>query len=187
MLEFREQIEKEVPRDDAADFGEQMILYSLIRAIKPNIVVEVGTHKGMTSLYMAHALYDNGIGVLHTCDPFEWGQQGNFRKFPELEKLIKFYPIKGEELDVDEIDILFLDGYHEYEYVERELKHFIPRLSEKGIIIFHDCKGDKPGGEVGVNTAIRDAGLSTVLIPTENYIRIYCKDDDINLYSNNKT
>jgi len=41
------------------------------------------------------------------------------------------------------------------------------------MIVFHDCYKDNES--VGVNEAIKDAGLKTVLIPSYNYMRIYCK------------
>ena len=173
MLEFIEQIDKEIPTDDAADFGERLLLYSLIRSIKPEVVVETGTHKGLTALYMAQALYDNEFGLLYTCDPNEWGAKGNIRKFPELEKRIKYFEGKGKDMEVDgKIDFLFVDSEHEKEVVIGEMEHFLPQLSERAIVVFHDCAGDV--GYVGVNAAIKELGLKTIILPTFNTMRIYC-------------
>ena len=55
MLEFREEIDKKIPTDDAADIGERMLLYSIIVSIKPKVVVETGTHRGLTALYRSQA------------------------------------------------------------------------------------------------------------------------------------
>ena len=175
MLEFIERINKEIPEDDAAEFGERMLLYSLIRAVKPKVAVETGTHKGLTALYMAHALYDNGIGKLFTAEPNQemWGARGNFRKFPELESRIKYCEVKGKDMEVEgKIDFAFIDSEHEKEVVIGEMEHFLPLLSEKAIVVFHDCAGDV--GNVGVNAAIEELGLKTVILPTFNTMRIYC-------------
>jgi predicted O-methyltransferase YrrM len=154
-----------------------MLLYWMIREFKPVNVIETGTHRGLTSLYMAQALYDNGVGHLTTADPFdEWGQVGNFRKFPELEKLITFRNIKGEDmlLDQENIDFAFIDGFHEEEVVTPEIETLLPRLNGRAIVVFHDCWYSNWGG---VNEACEKAGLHTVWLPTKNALRLYSKHE----------
>src|SRR5256884_4232168 len=41
----------------------------------------------------------------------------------------------------DLIDLLFIDGDHEYEAVRRDFEDWSPHLREGGIIIFHDTNG----------------------------------------------
>ena len=174
MLEFIDEIEKQIPRDDTADFGEQMLLYSLIRATQPETVVETGTHKGMTALFMAQGLHDNDFGVLYTAEPNQsmWGAKGNFRKFPELENRIIYFEGMGKDMEVDgKIDLLFVDSEHEKEVVMGEMEHFMPQLSENAVVVFHDCGGDNE--RVGVNAAIKELGLNAVILPTVNTMRIY--------------
>lgn len=177
MLKFIELIEKEVPQDDSADIGEKMFLYGLIRGINPSVVVETGTHRGKTSLYMAQALYDNeGDGHLHTADPFDWGARGNFRKIPELEKLITFYDKPGKDVKVKEIDLLFIDGFHEKEHALDEFNAHKDNLTENAIVVFHDCHyGAEPNADV--NGAVEELGIKTVYIPSVNRMRIYEKSE----------
>ena len=87
-MKYEELIIKEVPQDDSTALEEKMILYNEIKKLKPNVVLETGTHRGLTSLYMLHAIWENKFGHLYTADPFEWGAKGNFRKFPELEAFV---------------------------------------------------------------------------------------------------
>lgn len=175
MLSFLDKMYVEVPTDDSADFGEQLFLYSLIRATKPKVIVETGTHKGLTTLFMAHALYDGQIdGHVHTCDPFPWDQLGNFRKFPELEKFITFYPIRGDAMEVQNIDLLFIDGFHEKEEVLSEWNNFKDKLSDEAVVIFHDC-GYPHGLTCDPNGALKELGLTTIWLPTKNSLRIYAK------------
>jgi len=56
----------------AMDDGEAEVLYALVRAIKPNICLEIGTHRGFSTNYIIQALKDNGFGHLWTTDPFEY-------------------------------------------------------------------------------------------------------------------
>lgn len=165
----------EIPKDDSTDIGEKYFLYGLIRSINPRVVVETGTHKGLTSCYMAAALLDNGKGYLITADPFEWGQRGNFAKFPELP--ITYYQIPGKDLKVPNIDFLFIDGFHEKQEVLDEVKALFPQLSPLAMVVFHDCHPSE-GPDADVEGAIKELGLKAVLIPSVNRMRIYCNENN---------
>ncbi|MEV6606500.1 class I SAM-dependent methyltransferase [Kutzneria sp. NPDC051319] len=41
------------------------LLYSLVRAIRPEVVVEFGTSYGISTLHLAAAVHDNGIGHVY--------------------------------------------------------------------------------------------------------------------------
>jgi len=172
-LAFVDKIEKDVKQEDSASFEEKLVIYSLIRAIKPEVCIETGTHFGKTALYIAHALYDNKKGHLWTVDPnehFASEAVRYFNRYPELKKFITFQKIKGEDLKVKDIDFAFIDSFHEKEVVMGEIKNLFPRLSKHAIVIFHDCSLKV---ENMVNEAIKEAKLKTVWIPTQNRIRIY--------------
>lgn len=176
-MERFDKFHKEIPSDDSTSEGEKMILYSLIRELKPETVIETGTHRGLTSVYLAQALVDNGKGVLHTCDPNdEWGQVGNFRKFPEIVGIVTFYRKMGSQMlreDIDTpIDFAFIDGFHGRMDVIPEIKALLPLLSENAVVVFHDCW---PLNESdGVNEACAEMGLHSVWLPTKNAMRVYC-------------
>lgn len=172
--ELEEKIIREVPADDSTSHGEKMLLYWLIRNLKPKNVVETGTHKGLTTCYIAAALKDNGIGHITTCDPTEqWHQRGNFAKFPELMDIITFKAVRGDQLEVEQpVDFFFCDGYHGIQDVLEEIDHFFPKLSKSCVVVFHDCWY---GNTDGVNEAIEARGLKTIWLPTKNAIRIYSK------------
>lgn len=176
-LKFGEQIFKDVPADDSTSMGEKMLLYWMIRDMKPKIVLETGTHRGLTSLVMAHALYDNGEGHLHTADPFDWGAPGNFSKIPELSEYITYYKEPGRDTvnRLEKIDFVFIDGYHEFDDVVPEIKNLLPGLNTRAVVVFHDCWY---GNTDGVNEAMESMGLHSVWLPTKNAIRIYSKHED---------
>lgn len=178
MLDFQKEIESSIKDDDSATIGEKMFLYGLIRAIKPEIVLETGTHRGKTTLYMAQALHDNNKGIIFSCDPnIEWEQERNFSLFPELKNRIVFKQIKGENWGSEfldkKIDLFFCDGFHGKDDVLGELDVFLPLLSETGVIVFHDCDINEQNDTVGVNYAIKYRGLKNVFINSDNRMRIY--------------
>lgn len=170
FLRFAEEIDK-IDNTDSTGLDHKLFLYSLIRGCRPEVCVEIGTNRGKTSLYMAHALYDNGRGELHTCDPVDYDQETTFSKFPQLSRYIHFHQKKGVDLDIDSIDFIFVDGFHEYEAVTEEIEYFLPRLTKEGLMVFHDCGGDNK--TVGVNKAIEDARINAVWIPMSGKLRLY--------------
>ena len=54
--------------DNMAYFGRRIGWYALVRVLKPNVVVETGTEKGLGSIVIAEALIKNGNGQLFTID-----------------------------------------------------------------------------------------------------------------------
>ena len=177
--EFIDLVEKEVTQESSTSFEEKIILYSLIRSLKPEVIVETGTHRGKTTLYMAQAVIDNEKGLIHTLDPFEWGAVGNFRKFPEHEKVIKYYPIKGIDCPLESFDFIFIDGFHTPSEVEAEIKALIPKLKKGGVAVFHDTypsDANLPFEPENVTASIAKCGLTTVQLNTQCGMRIYAKD-----------
>ena len=54
--------------DSEISFGRRLGWYAIIRALKPSVVVETGTEKGLGSVVIAEALLRNGSGRLITID-----------------------------------------------------------------------------------------------------------------------
>lgn len=69
---------------------ERYKLYSYVKKLKPNIVLELGTGIGGSTYYMASALKENNNGVIYTCDPFKGPSNVFIQKF----KGIMFYEKK---------------------------------------------------------------------------------------------
>lgn len=175
-MKYKDQIDIEIPKDDSASEGEKMLLYWLIRELKPKVVIETGTHKGLATLYMAHALVDNGQGHITTYDPFEWNQLGNFAKFLELMPYITYKQLPGKDMTEQQIDFAFIDGFHGFKDVFDEIRVLMPRLAKNAIVIFHDCWPTETGG-IDVNGAIESFGLKNVWLPTTNAMRIYTHEN----------
>jgi predicted O-methyltransferase YrrM len=167
--ELEARIISEIPSDDSTSLEEKHILYNEIVESKAKVIVEIGTHKGLTTCYLGAAAKVTG-GHVYTYDPNdEWCQRPNINKFPELP--ISVFIQKGTDCQVEDIDFLFCDGFHEKVYVLEEIDHFLPRLKDGAIIYFHDTAGsniscDVPG-------AINERGLTVKYLGTQNGMAKY--------------
>lgn len=173
LEKLQDRINAEFPTDDTTSLEEKMILHDAILKLKPKAVVETGTHRGLTTMYMLCALADNREGHLWTADPFEWGAYGNFAKFEETHPYVTYRQIRGIELsdEVDGIDFMFIDGFHEKHEVLAEIDALFPKLNEGAHVYFHDTNGsndycDVPG-------AIDERGLKVEYLKTLNGMAHY--------------
>jgi predicted O-methyltransferase YrrM len=170
--------------DNAVQKEEGLLLHALVRACKPKIAVETGSHFGVSSAYIALALRENSFktndlpfnepkkGHLWTCDIQDLGAATNLLPFSDW---VTFKVCKGIELPIPgKIDFLFIDGNHEDFEVIGEFNYFKPHLSENAVVVFHDChEPSDPKTPPQVNAGIKKLGIKTVLIPSLNRMRIY--------------
>jgi predicted O-methyltransferase YrrM len=116
------------------------LLYALVRALKPRLVVETGTFSGISSTYIARAMKENGRGQLITCeiDPLvHQNARGRFRA-AGLSTMIDCR--LGSSLDLkihDQIDLLYCDSDLKVRGVE--VRRFLPNLNPFGLILMHDA------------------------------------------------
>lgn len=116
-------------------------LYAVTRLLKPQNVLETGTHWGIGATYIGHAIKDNGHGFLQT---LEFNNE-NFIKADErlhkqgLEKYATTYLLdvsKVEANNITKYDLIFLDTEPQTRF--SELEKFYPMLNEGGYIFIHD-------------------------------------------------
>lgn len=109
-------------------------LYLMSYFMKPKVVVELGTHHGVSMLYLIEGYADADF---YTVD-----------KNPEAGALLKNTKAKifiGDSADIasklpNEIDFLFEDTDHKYNTLSREFKAYLPKMRRGGVILFDDMK-----------------------------------------------
>ena len=140
--------------------GDRRALYSLVRAAKPRNVLEVGTHIGASTLFIALALEANSNGgrvttvdVADVNDPVRgaWRSVGTRmppRAFAEELKCahcIQFVTRDSVQFlatTTEEFDFIFLDGDHSADTVYREVAASLKRLRPGGLVLLHDFYPD---------------------------------------------
>lgn len=159
-------------RDElSADKGELYFLYGLVRALKPNVCLEVGTHKGTSTWYIANALEDNQKGSLVTVDPFDYDNTKNrLSVYPRTTYIAE----RGDKIQMPEkIDFVFLDGLHDVDTVDKELQNILPQLNKDAIIAFHDAQDEPSNHKIGVQAAIKKHKLVTTYLPSVYGMTLY--------------
>lgn len=161
-------------RDELAlDPPEGEILYDLVIEKKPKVALEIGTHRGVSTTYIASALKEIGSGHLHTTDPVDYGQERDFDN--ELRDFVTFYYKMGKDMEINGIDFAFIDGFHTNDDVLPEIKNLLPLLNKGAVVVFHDAQDEPTNWEIGVNAAIKESGIlkKCRYVDTRHGLQIY--------------
>ena len=154
------------------------LLYSLIRAVRPKTVVEFGMSFGISTLHLAAAVRDNGVGRVVTTELSASKAAAARRTFAEtgLDDVITV--LEGDALETlpahtaDGVDFVLLDGWKElYLPVLRLLE---PNLAPGTLVVGDDAtfKSVQPYLDY-----VRDPanGYQSVLFPVEDGMEISCR------------
>lgn len=111
--------------------------WDILTAEAYGIYVEVGTFHGASACAAAQK-----ADVVHTIDIFDWQ--------PKVFNSDKILFFKGTSVDFavrddagatrlrDKIDVLFIDGSHEYDSVKKDCESLVPLVKKGGTVMFHD-------------------------------------------------
>jgi len=133
----------------------------LIDAARPRTVLELGTHNGFSFFAMAEAARRLGLPTrLTAIDSWLGDDQAGFygeevfsevsaiaqRDYPGVTRLIRgYFADEAEQIEDGSIDLLHIDGRHGYDDVRADYELYRGKLSERGVVIFHDTHEFQPG------------------------------------------
>jgi hypothetical protein len=125
--------------------------------------VEIGVYEGSSALVLARALPVDA--VLHLIDPFVdsrglaagWrGSAWATRRVIERAvrqrggPTVRWHVERSEQAGrvwADPVDLVFIDGDHALETCRLDWELFSRWVTPGGVVVFHDARQDKPGGE----------------------------------------
>ncbi|TSC59342.1 MAG: hypothetical protein Greene041662_562 [Candidatus Peregrinibacteria bacterium Greene0416_62] len=131
---------------------ESSLLYHLAKRCTGNgVIVEIGSWKGKSTVCLAQGSRD-GAGVqVHAIDPFTGSSEhGDVFTFPEFQRNIAHSGIASlvtphQKISKEAalgwtkpIELLWIDGAHEEEFVRLDYTLWSPHLVPGGVIAFHD-------------------------------------------------
>jgi hypothetical protein len=121
------------------DDVESEITYLLIRAFRPETVVEVAPDRGWSSTWMLRALRDNGHGHLFSYDLVDYAT----RTIPPDLAAGRWTFVQGDIRQnlhrlPDDIDYFFMDAFHKAFFAEWYVAHIFPLLAPGTVVEVHD-------------------------------------------------
>lgn len=115
-------------------------LYSFVRILKPNWILETGTHHGVGASYMGTALIDNNYGMLDTVEFNAENAQNALSRIKKIQAIdrviIHQMPIEQFDPDGKMYKFMLLDTEPQIRF--GELVRFFPLLSPGGFVFIHD-------------------------------------------------
>jgi len=136
----------------------------MVSATAPGCLVELGTHAGVSYAAFCEAVITAGTGTrCYAVDTWKGDSHAGeydeqvFTEFSQFhdDRYTGFSTMLrctfDEALDKiadNSVDILHIDGLHTYEAVRHDFESWRPKLSPRGVVLFHDT--NEYGGDFGV-------------------------------------
>ena len=134
--------------------GHLPFAYDLIISLKPDVVVELGTHYGESYFGICQAVEETAIptrcyavdtwrgdehagfyseAVYQEVDEYNRAQYGTFSSLLRMP-----FDEAASQFRDGSIDLLHIDGLHTYEAVSHDFSNWLPRVKPGGVILLHD-------------------------------------------------
>jgi len=139
IVRFTQQAPERYIADSTAKYSRRIGWYAFVRAMKPKIVVETGTNKGLGSCIIAAALkrnaHDGAPGYLYTTDIDPVAGYLLQLPYSEYAKILYGDSIASLNTLSQTIDLFINDSDHSQEYELREYETVQAKLSPRAIIL----------------------------------------------------
>lgn len=122
--------------------------------VRPSVAVELGVYRGDSLCTVAQSCRELGLKTrIYGVDTFKGDANSGFYSeeiLTDLQGYIRSVPYDNVHLirstldearpkfDDIEIDLLHIDAGHGYEEVKHDYETWLPRMSSRGVILFHD-------------------------------------------------
>ena len=134
--------------------GHIPFAFWLVEALRPRVIVELGVHSGNS--YCAFLQAAQSLSLSAQCYGIDhWRGDGHTEHYSEdvYTELCSYHePLYGTFSTLiratfedalpyfadSSIDLLHIDGFHTYEAVEKDFSDWLPKMSARGVVLFHD-------------------------------------------------
>jgi predicted O-methyltransferase YrrM len=160
------------------NLGFGFLYYSLVRTLRPEHVVVIGSGFGFSVACLALGLRDNARGRLSFVDPSysllgdgpfktvggtsQWSDPAEvtrrFGRFGVADRVTHYRMTSAEffvryaELELGTIDLAFIDGNHSFDSVRQDFTSALRRMRKNGYLLLHDTN-------IYIREFVRHAGV----------------------------
>lgn len=126
----------------------------LVQQCNPEMIVELGTHTGHSYFSFCQGALESGCNTrCYAVDSWKGDHQSGYygeevfnevslhndRHYRHISTLLRMtFDEALNHFNDQTIDLLHIDGLHTYEAVKHDFTSWLPKLSSRGIILFHD-------------------------------------------------
>jgi predicted O-methyltransferase YrrM len=134
--------------------GHIPFAFELVARLRPRVLVELGTYSGSSFAAFCQAMQACGVeGRCYGIDLWEGDvHMGKFdetlyreiagylaERYPHIATLVrKEFNAASSDFTDGSIDLLHIDGTHTFEAVSNDFYTWLPKMSERGVVLFHD-------------------------------------------------
>jgi predicted O-methyltransferase YrrM len=135
--------------------SEGKLLFNLAKSCAGRgVIVEIGSWKGKSTIWLAKGSQAGQNAKVYAIDPHagtsEHRRQGKLSTFEEFERNISQAGVTGLVVPIratseaaassfdQPIEMIFIDGDHDYEAVKRDFELWYPKVVDGGVMAFHD-------------------------------------------------
>jgi predicted O-methyltransferase YrrM len=142
-------------------------LRTLVTTVKPNVIVETGAFLGVSTVWMAEGLRENGFGRILSCelDPLVFSKAQEKVAASGLSEWIDLRNVSSFEMETpDQIDLFYSD--RDTDIREAEVRKFLPRIAPNGLVLMHDASSHQRLVREAAFRLESEGLISMVLLPT---------------------
>ena len=144
-------------RVEDKNLGMGWMYYALARMYRPVTVVCIGSWRGFVPMMFARGIQDNAhAGTVHFVDPGmvddEWFDHYGVNNITHHKKTTQEFVETDVYRNLQDIDILFVDGYHSAAQAQYDHQAFVHKLSANSIVLFHDSVTRNASGIYGADS-----------------------------------
>lgn len=142
--------------DGWLSFAEAIVLYDLARNCQgKGVIVNIGAWKGKSTIWLGTGSQNGNNVKVYSIDPHKgsiehqkkYGKINTYNEFMKnirkagISKLTIPLVMTSEEAAKnfkEPVELVFIDGAHEYDMVKMDLDLWFPKVVDDGFIVFHD-------------------------------------------------
>ena len=134
--------------------GHIPFAFWVVSATEPRVIVELGCHYGNSYFAFAQSVRACGLATsmfaidtwagdehsgLYGSEVFDAVNAYNEKTYPTFSQLVRStFDDASDHFEDGSIDLLHIDGHHTYEAARHDFESWLPRMSERGIVLLHD-------------------------------------------------